>query len=107
MNKNRPTELNKRIKRLEISRNGLKINNREKNLINQKLRDRNVEITESRDKWKIRHKELKREKEELEQLFQGAQEEIERQRIRADAERDRADKLQAEIEMVWGKKSRA
>jgi hypothetical protein len=107
MNKNRPTELNKKIKRLRESRDGLKLNNRGKNLINQKLRDRNVEITESRDLWKSRHKELGRQKEELQLQVQTAREEAERERIRADEERERADKLQAEIETVWGKKSRA
>jgi hypothetical protein len=107
MTKDRPTELNKKIKRLKASRDGLKVNNREKNLINQKLRDRNVEITESRDQWKARHKEISRQKEELEEQVQAAQEEIECERIRADRERERADKLQAEVETVWGKKSRA
>lgn len=108
MNKERPTELNKKIKRLRTSRDGLKLNNREKNLINQKLRDRNVEITESRNLWKKRNKELRkefdREKEELEQRTQAAREDLERERIRADKERERANKLQNEIEAVWGKK---
>lgn len=111
MNKERPTELNKKIKRLRESRDGLKLNNRKKNLINQKLRDRNVEITKSRDLWKSRNKELRKEfardKEELEQQVQAAQEELERERIRADKERERANKLQNEIKAVWEKKSRA
>lgn len=103
--KNRPTELNKKIKRLKTSRDGLKLNNRGKNLINQKLRDRNSEITESRDQWKARHKELLSQKEELEKLLQAAREETERECIRVEEERKRADKLQAEIKMVWKKKS--
>lgn len=107
MNKDRPAELNKKIKRLKTSRDGLKCNNREKNLINQKLRDRNVEIAESRDLWKARHKEVNCQKEELERQIQVAQQEIEHERLRADEERKRADKLQAEIGAVWEKKSRA
>lgn len=108
MNKERPTELNKKIKRLRTSRDGLKLKNREKNLINQKLRDRNVEITKSRDLWKKRNKELRKEfdceKEELERRAQTALDELEHECIRADKERERADKLQNEIEAVWGKK---
>ncbi len=106
MTKNRPTELNKKIKRLRESRDGLKLNNREKNLINQKLRDRTVEIAESRDQWKERHKELNPQKEALEQQVQVARDETERERMRAEEERERADNLQAEIQKIWGKKSR-
>jgi hypothetical protein len=107
MNKERPTELNKKIKRLQESRDNLKIKNREKNLLNQKLRDRNIEIAESRNQWKMRNKELHSRQVELEQQLQIAQDSIERERIRADKERQRADNLQAEIETAWKKKSRA
>jgi hypothetical protein len=106
MNKERPTELNKKLKRLRESRDNLKLNNREKNLINQKLRDRNVEITESRDQWKMRSKELIQQKKDLEQQVLIAQREIEQERMKADLERERANKLQAEIEEVLKKKSR-
>jgi hypothetical protein len=107
MNKERPTELNKKIKRLQESRDNLKIKNREKNLLNQKLRDRNIEISESRNQWKTRNKELYDRQVELEQRLQAAQESVECERIRADKERQRADDLQAEIEIAWKKKSRA
>lgn len=100
MKKARPGELNQKIKRLQESRDGLKCRNYEKSLRNKALRDRTVEITENRDQWKARSKELDRQ-------LQAAMEEIERERIRADEERERADKLQNEIETVWGKKSRA
>jgi hypothetical protein len=111
MNKERPTELHKKIKRLKESRDGLKLNIREKSLKAQRLQDRNAEIIESRDLWRARNKELRKEfasqKEELEQQAQAAREETERERIRADRERERADKLQIEIETILGKKSRA
>jgi chromosome segregation ATPase len=107
MNKQRPTELNQKIKRLRASRDGLKLNNREKTLINQKLRDRNVEITESRDHWKTRSKELDRQREALEQQIQVAKEETACERMRADEERNRAEKLQTEIESILKKKSRS
>lgn len=68
--------------------------------MNKKLRDRSVELAENRDQWKARSKELDRQ-------LQVVQEEAECERMRADKERERADKLQAEIETVWGKKSRA
>jgi hypothetical protein len=106
MDKERPTELNKKLKRLRKSRDNLKLNNREKNLINQKLRDRNVEITESRDQWKMRSKELIEQKKDLEQQVLIAQKEIEQERMKAERERERADKLQAEIEAVLKKKPR-
>ena len=78
----------------------LKSVNREKTVMNKKLRDRSVELTESREQWKARSKELDRQ-------LQAAQEEIECERMRADKERERADTLQSEIEAVWGKKQRA
>ena len=106
MNKERPCELNQKIKRLKTSRDELKLNNRDKAQRNKKLRDRNVEVTENRDQWKARSKELNRQKEDLERQIQAAKEEAERERMRADEERKRADGLQAEIEAIWKKKSR-
>ncbi len=110
MSKERPTELHKKIKRLKESRDGLKASNREKSLKTQRLQDRNAEIIESRDHWRARNKELRKEfarqKEDLEQQAQAAREERERERIRADRERERANKLQIEIEAIRGKKSR-
>jgi len=110
MDKERPCELNKKIKRLKTSRDELKENNRKKTLQNKKLRDRNVEITTSRDQWRSRSKafelDFENQKEGLMQQIQHAQEEIERERKRADEERIRADKLQSEIDTVWKKKSR-
>lgn len=107
MNKERPGELKQKIKRLKTSRDELKLNTREKALQNKKLRDRNVEITENRDQWKARSKELDRQKGDLEQQILAAKEETERERIRANEERKRADKLQADIETFLKKKSRA
>lgn len=109
MGKERPGELRQKINRLKASRDTLKSNNRAKAQKNQKLRDRNVEITESRDHWSARTKELstelKRQKEELEGQIRAAKEEALSQRRRADEEQKRADSLQTEIETVWKKKS--
>jgi predicted nuclease with TOPRIM domain len=98
--KARPGDLRQQMNRVRNSRDNLKNINREKAVMNKKLRDRNVELTESRDQWKTRSKELDRQ-------LQTAQEEAERERMRADRELERADRLQAEIEALWGKKSRA
>jgi hypothetical protein len=110
MSKERPTELHKKIKRLKESRDGLKLNIREKSLATQRLRDRNAEITESRDLWKAHNKELSKEfarqRKDLKQQAQAAREEAKRERMRAEQERERADRLQIEIEAIWEKKSR-
>ena len=98
--KARPGELRQQMNRVRNSRDNLKDINREKAAMNKKLRDRNVELTESRDQWKARSK-------ELDCQLRTAEEETEHERMRANKERERADKLQAEIETVWGKKSRA
>ena len=98
--KARPGHLRQQMVRVRNSRDNLKSINREKAVTNKKLRDRNVELAESRDQWKVRSKELDRQ-------LQAAQEETESERMRADKERERADKFQIEIEAVWGKKSRA
>jgi len=100
MNKERPCELNLKIKRLKTSRDGLKLNSREKAKQNKKLRDRNVEIAENRDQWKARCKELDRQKNDLDQQIQAVREQTECERMRANLERDRADKLQTEIEII-------
>ena len=98
--KARPGDLRQQMSRVRNSRDNLKNINREKAVVNKKLRDRSVELAESRDQWKAHGKELDRQ-------LQAAQEETELERMRADKERERADILQAEIEAVWGKKSRA
>jgi len=46
MLKERPGDLNSKLKRMQSSRDNLKENNREKTLQNKKLRDRNIEILE-------------------------------------------------------------
>lgn len=105
--KQRSCDLNQKLKRLQVSRDTLKLNSRKKALVNKKLQDRNVELTENRDHWKARSKELFHQKDELEQQLQAAKEGKECERMRANAERERADKLQTEIESIWKKKSRA
>ena len=98
--KARPGDLRQQLKRVRNSRDNLKNINREKATVNKKLRDRNVEITENRNQWKARSKELDRQ-------LQAIQEEAELERIRADKERERADRLQAEMDAIREKKSRA
>ena len=105
--KDRPCELNQKLKRARKSRATLKINNRKKSEMNKKLRDRNVEIIESRDQWRARSQELDRQKEDLERKVQAAKEEVECERIRADEAHKRAENLQAEIETILKKKWRA
>ena len=96
----RPGDLRQEMKRVRFSRDNLKNINREKTATNKKLRDRNVELVENRDQWKLRSKELDRQ-------LQAALEETEFERKRADKERERADKIQTEIEIMIEKKSRA
>jgi uncharacterized coiled-coil DUF342 family protein len=107
MNKERPGELNQKIKRLQKSRDGLKLKSREKAEQNKKLRDRNVEIAQNRDQWRNHSNELLRHKEDLEKQIEALKTETERERMRADEERKRSDKLQTELEMIWKKKSGA
>ena len=89
--KARPGDLRQQMNRVRESRDNLKSIHRKKAEMNKKLRDRSVELAENRDQWKARSKELDRQ-------LQIAQEET---------ESERADRLQAKIETVWGKKSRA
>lgn len=110
MLKERPGELNRKFKRMQSSRDNLKEHNREKSLQNKKLRDRSTEITENRDMWKSRSKELERklesQQEELMQQIHIANKATEEEKRRADKERERADQLLAEIEDIK-KKSRS
>ena len=109
MTRQRPTELNKKINQLTRSRDNLKDLNREKALYNKKLRDRSVEITASRDRWKEQYKEECREhrlvQEELREKLSAFQSELELERSRANLECERAEKLQAELETIREKKS--
>lgn len=98
--KERPCDLNQKNKRLRDSRDALKLKNYEKSQDNKKLRDRNTEITESRDLWKARSKEIERQ-------LDAAREETEFERIHVKKERERADRLQSELDTIWKKKSGA
>lgn len=99
-----PGELNKKLKRVKSSRDNLKECNREKAQQNKKLRDRNVEIAVSRDKWKSRtkelEKELERERNELKLQIEAATQAAAKEKNRADKESERAERLQAENEEV-------
>ena len=110
MLKERPGDLNSKLKRMQSSRDNLKENNREKTLQNKKLRDRNIEITESRDMWRSRSQELKKELESKQEEFavqiHAANKVIEEEKKRVEKERERADQLLAEIEVIK-KKSRS
>ena len=102
--KQRPCDLNQKLKRLQASRDSLTLNSRKKALVNKNLQDRNVELTENRNHWKARSKELVHQKEELEQQLQAAKEGNRARTDTCNAERERANKLQAEIESIWEKK---
>jgi hypothetical protein len=107
MEKERPAELNKKIKRLKCSRDNLKECNRQKTQINKKLRDRTVEITTSRDSWRKQCENYQRAQEEFEQKLEISLVEVEKERARANVERERAEKLEIEIEKIRGEKSRS
>jgi len=98
--KERPCDIRQQMNRIRTSRDNLKNMNREKALVSKKLRIRNAELIENRDRWKARTKELGHQ-------LRIAEEEIRQERLRADRESKRADSLQNEIEKVLGKKSRA
>ena len=104
MLKEQPGELNRKLKRMQSSRDNLKENNKEKSQQNKKLRDRNVEINESRDMWRSRcqklEKELERQKEELKLQIEAANKVIEEEKIHVGKERERTNLLQAEVEEV-------
>jgi hypothetical protein len=102
MLKELPGELNRKLKRMQFSRDNLKECNREKTQQNKRLRDRNVELTENRDKWKSHCRELEEEfkcqREELRLQIESANQAIEQEKIQKDREHKRAELLQAEIE---------
>lgn len=115
----RPCDLNKKLKRLSDSRENAKENIRNKAKQNKALRDRNVEISENRDQWRARSKELqqelkqqaktfcerlKRQEKEHAKLLQNAMEKADMERNRAEDERKRADELQAALEEALKKK---
>jgi sigma54-dependent transcription regulator len=101
MEKERPGDLKKKIKRVVVSRDNLKQRSREKTRVNKTLRDRNAELTESRERWKKETKKLRKyfrsEQEGWEKQLQEAQAEIARERRRAEEERKRADLIKEEI----------
>lgn len=105
MERQRPTELNKKIKQLRSSRDNLKDHNRQKSLYNKRLRDRNVEITTSRDHWKMQCSEHELVQKELRDELKASQAELEQERTRANLECERVKKLESEIEKIRGKKS--
>lgn len=102
MLKERPGELNRKLKRIQSSRDNLKEDNKEKAEKNKKLRDRNAELTENRDKWKSRcqviEKALERQKDDFQLQIKAASEAVEEEKKRAEKERERADLLQVEVE---------
>lgn len=104
MLKETPYQLNQKLKRMKASRDNLKESNRDKMYKNKELRDRNVEITQNRDKWKARSKELEKtladQKEALERQIETACKAAAEEKSRAENERERADLLQVEVENI-------
>jgi acyl-CoA synthetase (NDP forming) len=104
MLKERPYELNQKLKRMQASRDNLKDSNREKMLQNKKLRDRNEEITQSRDMWRARTQELEKAinavQQDYEHQIEVARQLAGKERIRAENERAHAEQLQRELEDI-------
>jgi gas vesicle protein len=104
MLKERPYELNQKIRRIRTSRDNLKESNQQKMLQNKKLRDRNTEIAQSRDMWKSRSKELEKaladRNESLSAQIETAHQAMEDAKKRADREHERANLLEVELEEV-------
>jgi hypothetical protein len=104
MLKERPYQLNQKLKRVQASRDNMKASNREKMYQNKALRDRNVEITQSRDMWRSRSLELEKvlanQREDLERQIETAKKAIEDEKMRVEKERERADLLQVELEDI-------
>ena len=107
MEKELPSDLRKKLKRMTESRDNLKEKNREKVLLNQSLRDRNVEIQDSRDQWQNKYKNKNQENKELERQLQSAQEEILREKECAEQALKREGDLAAQLKELRGKKSRS
>lgn len=89
---------------MKASRDNLKDSNREKMYQNKKLRDRNVEIAQSRDTWKARSKELEKaladQRKALEHQIETAYKTAADEKKRAENERERANLLQIEVENI-------
>jgi len=104
MLKERPYELNQKLKRMQASRDRLTDSNREKMPQNKKLRDRGVELTQSRDMWRARTQELEKAiraaQQDCEHQVEVARQLAEKETILAEKERARADRLQKELEDI-------
>lgn len=102
MLKEKPGEINRKYKRMQASRDNLKETNQEKAQQNKKLRDRNVELTESRDMWKSRSLQLEKtlecQKEELKLQIEIANKTAEEERMRGEKGRERVGQLETELE---------
>ena len=61
--------LRKKVNRVEQSRSLIKAKNREKGTIIKKLEDRQRELEESRDHWKIKFKQKEEESSELQKKY--------------------------------------
>lgn len=99
-----PSDFRKKIARLETSRDNLKDKNREKADSNKILRDRNVEIQNSRDEWRKKWKEQTLENAKLEENLKVSQKETEEERARAERELKRAEASELQLEELRKKK---
>lgn len=98
----KPGELNQQLRRMKKSRDDLKEANRQKAQEIKALRDRNVEIKESRNMWKARCQEIQKsieiQKEELKQELDAVHLAIEEERSLKEKESDCLSALHAELE---------
>lgn len=62
--------LRKKVKRVEESRSSIKDKNREKSAAIKKSQDRQSELEESRDLWKAKYKQSKKERDELAEEYE-------------------------------------
>ena len=67
--KTKARNLRKKIKRLEESRTSIKEKNREKGNIIKKIKDRQMELEESRDQWKAKYKQSEKENTDLNEKY--------------------------------------
>jgi hypothetical protein len=110
MNKERPGEIRRELQRVRTSRNKHKEKVCEQSLKNKRLKDRNQEITLSRNKWKNAykqsHEELKILKRELIEKLKAAHKETRQECQKVEELQKQSEQLQYEMENLLEKKTK-
>ena len=111
MKKELPSDFRKKISRLHKAKENIKDKSCEKTKQNKALRDRNVEIQQSRDLWRSKWEEKKKENDKLTKKLEAAQKERDRvkEQARKQAEKDLeyTEQLQKELEELRKKKPKS